>query len=204
VQFRLKHVLEGERRLRRATLAIEEAEDNKKAKQVIEQRTKALTGAALKERRQARIHEQMDAAAAKLTELEIDLEEQKQAFDQVANQLHETKSEMARIDRTIISVQKQKTLRSSDVKAISNFQQQFKDFDVLRKQLDEDLRRRAKGAVAARKEMDKLRASRVDLLKKLDRVALASGVPIPPKTLESENRNKIQRSSAIANANAHR
>jgi chromosome segregation ATPase len=201
VQFRLKHVLEGERRLRRATLALEEAEDAAAAKRDIEHRTKALTGAALKRGREQQLRRQLDATASRLAQLEAELAEKKRAFDDLAARLAAAKAELSRLDRVVLSAQQQKTLKSSDVRATAAFQQQFAELDALRMQLDAELRQEAHSAVAARTEMAATREARRGLLGKLERVASSKAVQAPPQPAAS---SKNQRSSAVTSANTNR
>lgn len=201
VQFRLKHVLEGERRLRRATLALEEAEDAAAAKRDIEHRTKALTGAALRRGREQQLRRQLDAAASRLAQLEAELAEKKRAFDELAARLAAAKAELSRLDRVVLSAQQQKTLKSSDVRATAAFQQQFAELDALRMQLDAELRQEAHSAVAARTEMAATREARRGLLGKLERVASSKAVQAPPQPAAS---SRNLRSSAVTSANTNR
>jgi chromosome segregation ATPase len=199
VQFRLKHVLEGERRLRRATLALEEAEDAAAAKRDIEHRTKALTGAALKRGREQQLRRQLDATASRLAQLEAELAEKKRAFDDLAARLAAAKAELSRLDRVVLSAQQQKTLKSSDVRATAAFQQQFAELDALRKQLDAELRKEAHSAVAARTEMAATREARRGLLSKLERFTSSKAAPPQPAA-----GSKNQRSSAVTSTNTNR
>ena len=86
-------------------------------------------------------------------------------------QLAETKEEMLRIDRVVLSSAKQKLLRPSDLKAVKVRMAQFLELDAKRLELEEGMRAVALSAVGAKEASAKLHKAKLQLADKLAKVA---------------------------------
>jgi len=170
VQRKLKQVLINEQRLRAAVAAAEEVEDAALAKEVINELEKERAAKAIVGGREGKLRADVEEVEAALRKLTAELDEKRVHYETLGESLASTKEEMLRIDRVVLSSQKQKILRPSDFKAIKMRQAQFAEMDANRLALEEEMRGVANGAVASKEAMAALLRKKAVLGDKLAKV----------------------------------
>ena len=137
--------------------------------------------------REAKIQFDIETCEAVAARLATELELKKEQFDAVSASLGETKAEMSKLDRLVLTSQKQKIIKASDMRQMRTYTAAFDDLDKNRLKLEQDLRDLATGAVEARKAAAENKAAVERLRDKLERVAAAKAVRLPEATGAKRN-----------------
>lgn len=88
-------------------------------------------------------------------------------------------AEMARIDRIMLTSQKQKVKKPSDLKALKNLGEQFKELDEDRVRIGGELRVAIKEAAAMFERKEKVRSKRKAVEDKLTQIRNSTSLKIP-------------------------